>query len=104
MLYTPLEQFQIISLFSIKLFCLDFSLTNMLFINLIVLVIFGSMIQFFSADADYFGQTSYFFIPNPWQTFVETVYETAAQLAFDNLNEEGEKYFPLSLFYFLLSY
>jgi hypothetical protein len=35
MLATPLEQFQIISLFSIKLFCLDFSITNLLLINLI---------------------------------------------------------------------
>lgn len=29
MLYTPLEQFQIILLFSIKLFCFDFSITNL---------------------------------------------------------------------------
>jgi hypothetical protein len=28
MLHTPLEQFQIIILFSIKLFCFDFSITN----------------------------------------------------------------------------
>ena len=33
MLLTPLEQFQIISVFSIKIFYLDFSLTNMLIIN-----------------------------------------------------------------------
>jgi|TARA_B110000093_G_scaffold45536_1_gene48674 ATP synthase subunit 6 len=104
MLFTPLEQFQIISLCSFKLFCLDFSLTNMLFINLIVLLIFSSMVYFFSANTDYLGETSYFLIPNPWQTFVEIVYETAAQLAFDNLNEEGEKYFPFIavLFTFIL--
>jgi hypothetical protein len=60
MLFTPLEQFQIISLFSIKVFCLDFSLTNMLFINLIVLLIFSSMVYLFSSDTDYLGETSYF--------------------------------------------
>jgi ATP synthase subunit 6 len=104
MLFTPLEQFQIISLFSVKLFCLDFSFTNMLFINLLVLLIFSSIISFLSSDADCIGKTSYFFIPNVWQTLIEIVYETAAQLSFDNLNEEGEKYFPFIavLFTFIL--
>ena len=104
MLFTPLEQFQIISLFSVKLFCLDFSFTNMLFINLLVLLIFSSIISFLSSDADCIGKTSYFFIPNVWQTLIEIVYGTAAQLSFDNLNEEGEKYFPFIavLFTFIL--
>ena len=104
MLFTPLEQFQIISLLSVKLFCFDFSITNMLFINLIVILLFGSLVSFFSSDKDYLNESSYFFVPNVWQTFVEIVYETAAQLAFDNLNEEGEKYFPFIavLFTFIL--
>ena len=33
MLSTPLEQFQIILLFSIKLFCFDFSITNLVLVN-----------------------------------------------------------------------
>lgn len=104
MLFTPLEQFQIISIFSIKFFCLDFSLTNMLFINLLVLLLFSSIVCFFSSDSNYVGETSYYFIPNVWQTFVEIIYETAAQLVFDNLNKEGEKYFPFIavLFTFIL--
>ena len=104
MLFTPLEQFQIISILSLKFFCLDFSLTNMLFINLLVLLIFSSIVLFFSSDSNYLGETSYYFIPNVWQTLVEIIYETAAQLVFDNLNEEGEKYFPFItvLFTFIL--
>ena len=104
MFFTPLEQFQIISIFSFKLFCLDFSLTNMLFINFIVLLIFSSIVFFFSSDKSYLGEVSYYFIPNVWQTFIEIVYETAAQLVFDNLNNEGEKYFPFIavLFTFIL--
>ena len=45
-----------------------------------------------------------FVIPSVWQTFIEIVYETVAQLVFDNLNEEGEKYFPFIavLFTFIL--
>ena len=80
MLFTPLEQFQIISIFSFKLFCLDFSLTNMLFINVIVLFIFSSIVFCFSSDANYLNQTSYYFIPNVWQTFIEIVYEACVVL------------------------
>ena len=50
MLLTPLEQFQIISFFSIKLFSLDFSFTNLFFINIIVLVAFSTLISFISSD------------------------------------------------------
>jgi len=92
MLFTPLEQFQIISIFSFKLFCLDFSLTNMLFINFIVILVFSSIIYFISSSNNL--ETTFFLIPSVWQTLVETIYETAAQLVFDNLNEEGEKFFP----------
>ena len=104
MLFTPLEQFQIISIFSFKIFCLDFSITNMLLINLIVLFIFSSIVFCFSTDSNYLGETGYYFIPNVWQTLIEIIYETAAQLVFDNLNEEGEKYFPFIavLFTFIL--
>ena len=76
MLFTPLEQFQIISIFSFKIFCLDFSITNMLFINLIVLLIFSFIVSCFSSDSNYLNETGYYFIPNVWQTFIEIVYET----------------------------
>ena len=93
MLLTPLEQFQIISIFSVKVFCLDFSITNMLFINMLVLGLFSFLVYCFSSSNDE-GNSSFFFIPNVWQILIEGVYEVVAQLVFDNLNEEGEKYFP----------
>ena len=104
MLFTPLEQFQIISIFSFKLFCLDFSVTNMLVINLILLVIFSLIVNYFSYDSKYLSEVSYYFIPNCWQTLMEIIYEVSSQLSFDNLNEEGEKYFPFIsvLFTFIL--
>ena len=92
MLLTPLEQFQIISLFSVKLFCLDFSLTNMLFINIIVLFLVSVSVNFSTSNSGKIS--SFFLIPNNWQLLLETVYEVVSQLVFDNLNEEGEKYFP----------
>ena len=94
MLHTPLEQFQIILLFSIKLFCFDFSITNLALVNFLVLAIFAAMVFFFSSNANYLNETSFFFIPNTWQVFIEALYETSAQLLFDNINAEGEKYFP----------
>ena len=99
MLLTPLEQFQIVSLFSIKLFSLDFSFTNLFLINIITLVAFSTLITFISAD-----DSSFFLIPNNWQTLIETVYETVSQLLFDNISTEGEKYFPFVsvLFLFIL--
>ena len=38
--------------------------------------------------------SSFFLIPNNWQLLLESIYEVVSQLVFDNLNEEGEKYFP----------
>ena len=94
MLLTPLEQFQIISIFSVKVFCLDFSITNMLFINMLVLGLFSFLVFSFSSQNNDEGSSSFFFIPNVWQILIEGVYEVVAQLVFDNLNKEGEKYFP----------
>ena len=74
------------------MFCLDFSLTNMLFINFLVLLIFSSIIYFISSTNG--TEITFFFIPNVWQTLMETMYETYAQLVFDNLNKDGEKFFP----------
>jgi len=104
MLLTPLEQFQIISFFSIKLFCLDFSITNMLFINLIVLGLLSSIVYFFSSDSDCVGDKTFYIVPSTWQTLIEIIYETASQLVYDNINMEGEKYFPFIavLFSFIL--
>ncbi len=80
MLSTPLEQFQIILLFSIKLFCFDFSITNLVLVNVLVLLFFSLFV--------------YFFISNTWQTLIETLYEISSQLLFDNINKDRKKYFP----------
>lgn len=64
MLYTPLEQFQIILLFSIKLFCFDFSITNLVLVNFLVLLFFATIAIFFSSNGNSFKETSFFFIPS----------------------------------------
>jgi ATP synthase subunit 6 len=88
MLLTPLEQFQIISLVPITLFGFDFSFTNLFLISLLVLIFLNGLIFFSSKN------NSFFFIPHTWQTLVEILNETISSLLYDNLNEEGEKFFP----------
>ena len=64
MLHTPLEQFQIILLFSIKLFCFDFSITNLVLVNALVIGFFTLLVYFFSSTTNSSGTNSFFFIPN----------------------------------------
>ena len=64
MLHTPLEQFQIILLLSIKLFCFDFSITNLVLVNFLVLLLFGAIIYLFSSNVNHLKETSFFFIPS----------------------------------------
>ena len=104
MLLTPLEQFQIISLLPLTFFNLDFSFTNLLLINLLTLTFFICIVYFLSSDANYLGNMSFYLVPNSWQIFVETLYDVVSQLLFDNINLEGEKYFPYisMIFIFIL--
>jgi ATP synthase subunit 6 len=104
MLYAPLEQFQILSLVSIKLFNFDFSITNFLLINLLALLSFMSFIYYNSSTENYLQETSYYFIPNAWQKITESVSELSAQLVSDTIATDSEKYFPLIsvLFNFIL--
>lgn len=95
-LYTPLEQFQILSFFSINLFCLDFSFTNILYINIILIFLFYFI---FICCSSY--DHSFYVVPNNWQFFLEMMYETIVQLLFDNINKKGEKYFPFIVVIFL---
>ena len=71
MLLSPLEQFEIISLLSIKLFNFDFSFTNSLLINIVTLIFFSSIVYFLSSDTNYLNETPFYVIPNSWQIFIE---------------------------------
>jgi ATP synthase subunit 6 len=104
MLYAPLEQFQILSLVSIKLFNLDFSITNFLLINVLALVSFISFIYYNSSNENYLNTPSVFFSPNSWQKGIESISEVTAQLISDIITTNNEKYFPVIsvLFNFIL--
>lgn len=104
MLNTPLEQFQILSLVNIKIFNLDFSITNFLLINLLALIIFRSFIYFNSSHKNYLKKTSLFFSANSWQKSVELISEISTQIITDLIPNQSEKYFPIIsvLFNFIL--
>lgn len=94
MLLTPLEQFQIIELLPLVFFNLDVSVTNFLIINLSTLGLFITIVYCLSLNPNKINQTAFYLIPNSWQLFVEIIYDVVSQLLFDNVNADGEKYFP----------
>ena len=100
-MFTPLDQFQIISLISFKMFNLDFSITNIFAISMLVFFFYNIIIKFVSKSFLYLEEYSFFIIPNNWQFFIETLYETVLKLLFDNLNQYGEIYFPFISMVFL---
>lgn len=91
---SPLEQFQILSLITIKMFGFDFSITNALLVNLIAFSCFSGILYFTSSNKNIINESSFFFIPNPWQIIFESIYEIVSQLVFDLVSSGSEKYFP----------
>jgi ATP synthase subunit 6 len=103
-MWTPLEQFQIISLISLKIFSFDLSVTNLLFVFCLLFLFFSLIIQLSSNFSFYLKEYSFFMIPNNWQFFVEIFYDIVLKLLFDNLNQHGEIFFPFisTIFFFIL--
>jgi ATP synthase subunit 6 len=100
-MWTPLEQFKVISLVSFKIFSLDLSFTNSLFVLFLLVVFFNTILYLLIKSSFYFKEHSFFVIPNNWQVFVEVIYETVLKLLFDNLNQQGEIFFPFISMVFL---
>jgi len=94
MILSPLNQFEVVSLLPLNIFYFDFSATNLLLINILTLFLFSNIVYFLSSNEDYFKSSPLFFIPNNWQILIERLYEVVSKLLFDNINLEGEKYFP----------
>ena len=76
------------------MFCFDFSITNLALVNFLVLLCFSVVIILFSSNSTNTKEISFFFIPSTWQVVVEIFYEFSSQLLFDNINKNGERYFP----------
>jgi len=77
-----------------KIFASDFSITNALLVNIVALISFSGTLYLFSSNKNCFNESSFFFIPNPWQVIFESIYEVVSQLVFDLISVGSEKYFP----------
>ena len=94
MLQAPLEQFQILQVIPLTFSFFDFSITNFFLINLLALFSFINFI-YYNLSKNFLQQTSFYFIPNSWQKFVEFTSEITAQLISDIIFSSNEKYFPI---------
>lgn len=98
MIFSPLEQFSIISLIPLHFGSLYFSITNSAFILLIIF-------SFFSFLASLAFQRGGFILPNTIQLFFESLYQFVSNLVFEQIGAQGiKRFFPLVfvIFTFLL--
>lgn len=99
---SPLEQFQVLPIFSLYFGFIDLSITNETII--LVLIFLFSSIFFLSLFK--FNDNTYFIVPNRWQSIIEIMYKMILSLVSDNIKDKKSQYFfPLvfSLFFLLLS-
>ena len=96
MLLTPLDQFQILPIFNLKIFFLDISVTNLLLISVLILILLNFLITF-----NIKINNKAYFIPHNWQLITEIINETSSSLLLDNSSKKSEKYYPLVSVIFL---
>ena len=95
-MYSPLEQFEIISVFPLEYFSFNISITNSV---LFMCIIF--FLSFFWISLSFYKNS---LVPSNWQLVFEEFYSLTATMVRDNLGFKGELYFPFvfSLHLFLL--
>ena len=99
---SPLEQFQVLPIFSFHFGFVDLSLTNETII--LLLIAFLSSLFFFGLTKE--NDSSFFIIPNRWQAVLEIIYKMILSLVTENIKDKKSQYFfPLvfSIFILLLS-
>lgn len=103
MLQSPLEQFQLVALAPINIFNLDFSITNFLVINILVIVSILAIVCFNSLHIDKLTFHDYY-IPNSWEKGIEIILETSSQIVSEIITINKENYLPIIfvLFNFIL--
>lgn len=97
--FSPLEQFQVLPIFSVYLNFIDISLTNETII--LVLILFFSLVLFTSLVKE--QESGYFIVPNRWQSVIEIIYKLILSLVTDNIKDKkNQHFFPLvfSIFFF----
>jgi F-type H+-transporting ATPase subunit a len=97
MIYTPLEQFSIISLIPIHFGTYYLSFTNSSFYLLCTTALISLLFYMVTVNGG-------FLVPSRWQSVVEMIYEFVANLVDEQIGKKGKKFFPLifTTFVFLL--
>lgn len=97
LILSPLEQFQVIPLLPIQLGSLDFTITN---VTLLMLVMFSLVAFFINALHAKDGTLKVF--PGAWQSAIELIYNLILSLVTDNIkSKEAQRFFPLVFTVFL---
>ena len=98
MIFTPLEQFSINTLFLIRIENVYLSFTNSSLYLLIATGLIILLLHVITFEGGYL-------LPSRWQSVVEMIYQFVASLVEEQIGSSGRKYFPLILttFLFLLS-
>lgn len=100
MIYNPLEQFQIIPIFSLKLGSLDFSITNSSLVLILALFILLFLTQLISLEK---GGT---LVPNRYQYIFEQIYLVTLGMISDQVGKKKRRTilsFYFFNFYFLIN-
>jgi ATP synthase subunit 6 len=100
MIFSPLEQFQILPLIPLKFGNLDLSFTNSALI-----IIIGCTIVLFLMNLLMPTDNGGALVPNRWQVILENIYEMISGMLNDNVGPRGQQYFPFVfvLFTFILT-
>lgn len=99
--FSPLEQFDIVPFFNIRLGVFDFTITNETIV-LVIAFLFTLAVFFSLLNKD----ESFSIFPEKFQVFIEIIYSLILSLISDNIKDtRGQLFFPLvfTLFLFILT-
>jgi len=97
LLISPLEQFQVIPVIALKIGVLDFTITNVT-----VLLVLLAFLVFIFANLLKSKDGTLKMIPNAWQSMLESIFTMILSLVVSNIqNKKAQKYFPIIFTVFL---
>lgn len=94
MIYSPLEQFQIVNIIPLSILNNDISFTNS---SLFLLLAFFLIFVFF-----FYSLSDSMYIPTKWQSMAELIYDFVLNIVIENVGNRGLRYFPFIFTLFLI--
>jgi len=98
-LFSPLEQFEILPVYTLNFGPFDLSITN----QTIILILIFSALVFFSYSSLHQSSLSLYIVPHRWQSVLEIMFSMILSMVVDNIHGKKTNYFFLLFFlYFFL--